>query len=114
MEELEHERDALNEQLDAAKFYNSNVKTKDVISAWLKKFVTGDSGDIEADRNMVEIFISSIFVYENGTVIITYNWPDPREHKVNVSDLKSVLSPAPKPGIWLRKPGPRFFVGVGR
>lgn len=95
LEELEHEKDALNEQLDAAKFYHSNVKTKEAISAWLKKFAIDESGDSECYKNMVDIFINSVFVYEDGTVVITYNWPDSGEHKINISDIKDILSPAP-------------------
>ena len=95
LEELEHERDALNKQLDAARFYHSNVKTKEVISAWLKKFSSG-GGDSEVYKNMVDIFINSIFVFENGNAVITYNWPDSGEHKIKLSDISGILSPAPK------------------
>ncbi len=46
--------------------------------------------------SLVDAFINSVFVYDDGTVFITYNMDSSKKYKVTLSDLGGILSPAPK------------------
>jgi uncharacterized coiled-coil protein SlyX len=51
------------------------VLTKEQIVFWISKFKDGDIDDPEYRKSLVDIFINSIFLYEDK-MVITFNWKD--------------------------------------
>lgn len=94
LEQLEHERDSLAEQLEEAKFFNSEAMSKEAVMKWLQQF-KGDINDTAFCHRLIETFINAVYVYDNGTVTVTYNWDTKGEHKLTFSDLKHDSSAAP-------------------
>ena len=93
---LEEEQDTIKQQLDEAEFFQSSVRSKEAISAWLHQFIKGDISDPKFCQKLIDTFVNSVFVYDDGTVIINYNWDDKQPHKVMLSDLEGVRSAAPE------------------
>ncbi|WP_413778074.1 recombinase family protein [Caproicibacterium sp. XB1] len=97
LEQLEHEKDFLAEQLEEAKFFNSEALSKEAVSKWLSQFKKGNVNDVVFCHRLIETFINAVYVYDNGTVTVTYNWDSENEHKIPFSDLKQSSSAAPTP-----------------
>ncbi|MBE6722760.1 MAG: recombinase family protein [Ruminococcaceae bacterium] len=95
LEQLEHERDSLAERLEEAKFFNSEALSKEAVSKWLSQFKKGNVNDATFCHRLIETFINAVYVYDNGTVTVTYNWDSENEHKISFSDLKQSSSAAP-------------------
>ena len=96
LDKLEAEKRALSEQRDQLEFFQSSVRSKEAISAWLHRFIDGDVTDPEFRQQLVNSFVNAVYVYDNGTVVIIYNWDgDGQKHKINLTDLDGVLSSAP-------------------
>jgi hypothetical protein len=49
--------------------------SKEQIVFWISRFKDGDIDDIAYQRSIVDIFVNSIFLYDDK-IIITFNWKD--------------------------------------
>ncbi|MDR0294506.1 MAG: hypothetical protein LBH95_10205, partial [Oscillospiraceae bacterium] len=49
--------------------------TKEQIVFWISRFKGGDVENPEYRRNLVDIFVNSIFLYDDK-LVITFNWKD--------------------------------------
>jgi DNA invertase Pin-like site-specific DNA recombinase len=63
--------------------------SKEQIIYWISKFKGGDINDLEYRRAIVDIFINSIFLYDDK-LIITLNWKDGTK-TVSLKELESVM-----------------------
>jgi hypothetical protein len=61
--------------------------TKDQIVFWISRFKDGDIDNLEYRKHLVDIFVNSIFLYDDE-VVITYNWKDGTK-KVTLAKLEA-------------------------
>jgi hypothetical protein len=64
LEELETERDGLEVSIAQEKIARMPL-TKEQIVFWLNRFKDGDEDDVDYCRRMIEIFVNSIFLYDD-------------------------------------------------
>ena len=72
---LQIQRENVEIELAKAKITNRAALTKDDVLAYLNKFKDGDLFDEEYRRNIIDVFINSIFVYDDK-VVIYFNLKD--------------------------------------
>ena len=112
MESLETQKQDL--ELDIAKLkIASNIRyTEEEITTWLKSFCDGDLMDFAFRRKIIDVFINSIYVYDNR-IVIFYNirggkqiaYIDPES--IHFSSSGSDLGSCPLPN--LSKSEPQFL-----
>ena len=66
--------------------------TEEEVRAWLKKFCAGDLFDPEFRRNIIDVFINSVYLYDDR-VIIFYNIKGGKQ--VSYIDVAAALDAAP-------------------
>ena len=64
------------------------VLTKEQIVFWISKFKGGDIDDTAYRRSMVDIFVNSVFLYDDK-LVIAFNWKDGTK-TVSLTELESV------------------------
>ena len=91
---METRREVLNvsilqEQLQKPRF------TKEQIVAWISRFKYGDPNDLEYQKQIIDTFVNSVYVYDDR-LVMTYNYKDGTEtisldavHQAFGSDLSS-------------------------
>ncbi|MBR3953149.1 MAG: hypothetical protein IKJ82_06030 [Oscillospiraceae bacterium] len=77
LENLENRRDSLKSsiiqcQLERHKF------TKEQIVEWIGRFKNGNINDIAYRREIIDIFVNSVYVYDDK-LLLTYNYRDGNE-----------------------------------
>ena len=94
LQDLEARREELNvsilqEQLQKPRF------TKEQIVAWISRFKYGDPDDLEYQKQIIDTFVNSVYVYDDR-LVMTYNYKDGTEtisldavHQAFGSDLSS-------------------------
>ena len=94
LQDLETRREELNvsilqEQLQKPRF------TKAQIVAWISRFKYGDPDDLEYQKQIIDTFVNSVYVYDDR-LVMTYNYKDGTEtisldavHQAFGSDLSS-------------------------
>ena len=94
LQDLEARREELNitilqEQLQKPHF------TKEQIVGWISRFKYGDPGDLAYQKQIIDIFVNSVYVYDDR-LVMTYNYKDGNEaisldavHQAFGSDLES-------------------------
>jgi hypothetical protein len=61
--------------------------TKEQIVFWISKFKGGDIENLEYRRSLVDIFVNSVFLYDDK-LVITFNWKDDSK-TVTLSELET-------------------------
>ena len=89
LEELETQRESLKAsiiqlQLERRKF------TKDEIVAWISKYKYGDINDLEYQKEIIDTFVNSVFVYDDK-LVLTYNYKDGTE-TLTLKEIEAFLS----------------------
>ena len=89
LEELEARREELNisilqEKLGKPKF------TKEQIVGWIERFKYGDPNDLEYQKQIIDVFVNSIYVFEDK-LVMTYNYKDESE-TISLEDVQLVFS----------------------
>lgn len=88
MELLEAQKAAHENDLIKLRIASEIRLTESEVSAWLKRFCTGDLFDPDFRRNIIDTFINSIYIYDDR-IIIFYNIKGGKE--VSYTDLASAL-----------------------
>jgi len=88
LEELEARREELNisilqEKLGKPKF------TKEQIVGWIERFKYGDPNDLEYQKQIIDVFVNSIYVFEDK-LVMTYNYKDESE-TISLEDVQQVF-----------------------
>lgn len=78
VEALELQKNDLAIDLSKLKIANGIRYTKQDIMAWLKQFCTGDIMDVEFRRRIIDVFVNSVYLYDDK-VIIFYNLKDSKQ-----------------------------------
>ncbi len=89
LEELEQQRDSLKTsilqlQLERRKF------TKEEIVEWISKFKHGNINDMDYRREIIDIFVNSVYVYDDK-IVFTYNFKDGSQ-TLTLQEIESALS----------------------
>ena len=98
LQDLEARREELNisilqEQLQRPKF------TKAQVVAWIKRFKYGNPDDLAYQKQIIDVFVNSVYVYDDK-LVMTYNYKDGTEsitlkdiEQAFGSDLSSIAPP---------------------
>ena len=92
MESLEAQKAAMESDLVKLRIAHDIRFTEEEVRAWLKKFCTGDLFDPEFRRNIIDVFINSVYLYDDR-VIIFYNIKGGKQ--VSYIDVAAALDAAP-------------------
>lgn len=93
MDELEQQRAELTASIANIKVCQTYKLTKDHILFYLLGFRKMDYKDIECQKKMINTFVNSIYLYDDGGITITFNFSGDKS-RVTLSDLKAAESGA--------------------
>lgn len=88
MEELEHQKEELNISLIRAQMAQP-VFTKEEIVKWISRFKYGNINDKAYQREMIDTFLNSVYVYDDK-IVFTYNFRDHAE-TVTLDEIEYVF-----------------------
>ncbi|MCQ2501996.1 MAG: recombinase family protein, partial [Lachnospiraceae bacterium] len=88
LEELESQREHLQLAILQTKLRRP-VYTKEVILQWIKQFKDGDMEDINYRRRIIDVFVNSVYVYDDK-LVFTYNFRDGNE-TVSLLDIERAI-----------------------
>lgn len=88
MEELERQKDELNISLIRAQMAQP-VFTKEEIVKWISRFKYGNINDKAYQREMIDTFLNSVYVYDDK-IVFTYNFRDHAE-TVTLDEIEYVF-----------------------
>ena len=60
--------------------------TKDQIISYIKHFRDVDPNDLNACKQLIDIFINRIYLYKDK-LLITYNYKDDASHEISLDDF---------------------------
>lgn len=88
LQDLEVRREELNisilqEQLQRPKF------TKSQVVAWIKRFKYGNPDDLEYQKQIIDVFVNSVYVYDDK-LVMTYNYKDGTE-SITLKDIEKAF-----------------------
>ena len=88
LQDLEARREELNisilqEQLQRPKF------TKAQVVAWIKRFKYGNPDDLEYQKQIIDVFVNSVYVYDDK-LVMTYNYKDGTE-SITLKDIEKAF-----------------------
>ena len=72
MEVLEKQKASIETELAKLRIASEIRLTEDEVQAWLRSFCTGDLFDPDFRRNIIDVFINSVYLYDDR-VVIFYN-----------------------------------------
>ena len=88
METLEVQKNAMESELTKMRLASSVRFTENEIMAWLRQFCNGDLHDSEFRRNIIDVFINSVYVYDDR-IVVFYNIKGGKQ--VNYMDIEQSL-----------------------
>lgn len=96
MESIEAQKNALEKEMAKLRIASEIRLTEAEVAEWLKTFCTGNHADPEFRRSIIDVFVNSIFVYDDR-IVIFYNikgskqttTPAPALHTPESSDLNA-------------------------
>ena len=88
MEELERQKEELNISLIRAQMAQP-VFTKEEIVKWISRFKYGNINDKAYQREMIDTFLNSVYVYDDK-IVFTYNFRDHAE-TVTLDEIEYVF-----------------------
>jgi len=91
LDELETKKADLEIALAKEKI-EKTLLTKEQIVFWISKFKDGNIDEPEYRRNMVDIFVNSVFLYDDK-LVIAFNWKDGAK-TVSLAELESAAAAA--------------------
>lgn len=72
MESLEAQKADLQESAARLSVASRIALTEEEVLAWMKQFCNGDAGDEEFSKRIIDVFVNSVYLYDDRTVIF-YN-----------------------------------------
>lgn len=88
LEALGLQKEDLQISLSKLQIAHKIILTEEEIAAWLKQFCDGDVRDIEFRRRVIDVFVNSVYLYDDRTVIF-YNIRGGGEKKLSFNDIKT-------------------------
>ena len=92
---LEAQKAELEDALSAAEIENSLKLTKDHILFFLTQFRNGDPDAPDVRKGLIETFLNSVYVYEDGRIEINVNCTE-EEKTVTLEDMEDEEAPGPE------------------
>ena len=74
LESLEEEKKSIRQSINKA-LLERPIYTKEQIVAWISRFKYGDINDKNYQREVIDTFLNSIYVYDDK-LVLTYNYKD--------------------------------------
>lgn len=98
LDELEEQKENLRISI-AQENLAKPLMTKEHIVFWISRFKDGDIDDIKYQRDIIDIFVNAVFVYDDK-IILTFNYKDGTKtitlDEINSSDLTADATPRGK------------------
>jgi len=116
LDELEARKEALNTSILEEEL-KKPVLTREWIRFWLEKFRKGDVGSTEHQRQIIDTFVNSVYVFDDR-VVLNFNFTDDaktvtREEVLGSSAVDNAPPRVPRPkGLGTR--GGRYRTRTGR
>ena len=108
MDELEARKEALNTSILEEEL-KKPVLTREWIRFWLEKFRKGDVGNTEHQRQIIDTFVNSVYVFDDR-VVLNFNFTDDAKTVTREEVLgSSAVDNAPPKSTVLRKKYSAFF-----
>lgn len=89
LEQLEASKQEVQERLWKEELKKPTI-TKEQIIAYIKHFQDIDPTDPKACRQLIDIFINRIYLYDDK-LLITYNYKNDRSHEISLEDVSNEL-----------------------
>ena len=111
LDELEARKEALNTSILEEEL-KKPVLTREWMRFWLEKFRKGDVGSTEHQRQIIDTFVNSVYVFDDR-VVLNFNFTDDaktvtREEVLGSSAVENAPPQSPDHSVW------GFFVVTGR
>jgi hypothetical protein len=108
LDELEARKEALNTSILEEEL-KKPVLTREWIRFWLEKFRKGDVGNTEHQRQIIDTFVNSVYVFDDR-VVLNFNFTDDAKTVTREEVLgSSAVDNAPPKSTVLRKKYSAFF-----
>ena len=88
LEQLEAQRDNLKVSILQAQMQKPQY-TKEQIVSWISRFKYGNADDIQYQKQIIETFINSIYVFDDK-LVFTYNFKDGTEN-ISLKDIEAAF-----------------------
>jgi site-specific DNA recombinase len=88
LEQLEAQREALKLSIQQSQMQKPQY-TKEQIVGWISRFKYGDADDPQYQKQIIDTFISAIYVYDDK-LVLTYNFKDGTE-SVTLEDVEKAF-----------------------
>lgn len=88
MDELNAQQAEIEAQLQADEMAKAWQITKPYIQAYLKSMRDKDITNRDVQKQLIETFVNAVFVYDDGTVKITFNYSDGDPRTISLGELK--------------------------
>ncbi len=89
LEELEKQRETLKTSILQLQMERPKY-SKEQIVQWISRFQNGNIDDLEYQKEIIDIFINSVYVYDDK-ILITYNFKDGTQ-TLTLQEIEAVLS----------------------
>ena len=117
LDELEARKEALNTSILEEEL-KKPVLTREWIRFWLEKFRKGDVGSTEHQRQIIDTFVNSVYVFDDR-VVLNFNFTDDsktvtREEVLGSSAVENAPPRSPDHSVWGFFCGGRYRTRTGR
>ena len=87
-------------ELTTLRIASRNRWTEEQIRAWLKNFVQGEELDKEFQRRIIDVFINSVYIYDEK-IIIYYNIKDGKQvsYVEMIENMEEAVDDTPIDGV---------------
>ena len=94
MESLGLQKEDLQESIAKLSAASSISLSEDEVAAWMMQFKDGDPSDIEFQRRIIDLFVNSVYLYDDK-VVIFYNIRGGKRQAISFSEMNTAPGKAP-------------------
>ena len=89
LDELETQREHLRTSLAQIQLERHKF-TKEEIVAWISQFKNGDINDVSFQKEIIDVFVNSVYVYDDK-LLLTFNYKD-GTRTITLEEINTILS----------------------
>lgn len=88
--EAEQRRDRLKIEIAQEEVIRKHTITSEQAAHWISQFQSGDPGDADYRRKLIDVFVNKVFLYDDK-IVITYNFSGDK-NTITLNDIRSAVS----------------------